>query len=85
MALMYTADVKAKYAVKVSSSKCTRRLVGCDDTNDGCGHGTNGWGYPKVALTPIIVVTLMIVAVAPMVGVTPMVVMTQLLWWHQWL
>lgn len=47
MALMYTADVKAKYAVKVSSSECTRRLVGCDDTNDGCGHGTNGWGYTK--------------------------------------
>lgn len=27
MALMYTGDVKAKYAVKVSSSKCARRLV----------------------------------------------------------
>lgn len=52
MALMYTGDIKAKYAVKVSSSKYARWLV---------------VSTPTAMMTPMIVVStpMLLVVVAP--------------------
>lgn len=56
MALMYTRDVKAKYAVKVSYAFEMRALVDCGVTN-GCGGGTNGCGDTNTTATAMVVVT----------------------------